>query len=92
VCEWQVEPEYREVRVVYHASPAVWDATVATGGEPLDGVEADSRYDGEILSVHASNDWTVDVIAFEGDPPASAEVTDVVVPIANAALAATATG
>lgn len=92
VCEWQVEPDYREVRVVYQASPAVWDATVAAGGESLGGVEADNRYDGEILSVHASNDWTVDVIAYEGDPPTYAEVPDVVASIANAALAALATG
>ena len=88
MCEWQGEPDFREVRIVYHASPAVWDATVVSGGEPLEGVDADSLYDGEILSVHADNGWTVDVIAFGGDPPGYADVPDVVASIANAALAA----
>ncbi len=87
-CEWQGEPDYREIRVTYHASPAVWDATVASGGEPLDSVDADSVYDGEILSVLADNGWTIDVIAFEGDPPGYANAPDVVTPIATAALAA----
>ena len=88
-CEWQGEPDFREVRVIYHASPAVWDASVVAGGEPLDTVDADNLYDGEILSVHADNGWTVDVIAFEGDPPGYADVPDVVTPIANAAITAT---
>lgn len=87
-CEWQGAPEYREIRVTYHASPSVWDATAASGGAPLDAVEADSVYDGEILSVRADNGWTVDVIAFEGDPPDYVDDPAVVAPIANAALAA----
>ena len=87
-CEWQGAPEYREIRVTYHASPSVWDATVASGGAPLDAVETDSVYDGEILSVHADNGWTIDVIAFEGDPPDHVDDPEVVTPIANAALAA----
>ena len=90
VCQWQAAPEYREIRVTYHASPAVWDATVAAGGEPLDAVESDNRYGGQILSVHADNDWTIDVVAYEGDPPDYAEAPDVVASVANAALAATA--
>ncbi len=89
MCEWQGERDFREVRIVYHASPTAWDATAVSGGEPLEGVDADSLYDGKILSVHADNGWTVDVIAFEGDPPGYADVPDVLVPIANAALAAT---
>ncbi|MGA7758115.1 MAG: hypothetical protein WCA57_09735 [Ilumatobacteraceae bacterium] len=87
-CEWQGEPDHREVRVTYHASPAVWDATVVSGGDPLDAVDADSSFDGEILSVHADNGWTIDVIAFEGDPPGYVDAPDLVTPIANAALAA----
>jgi len=89
-CEWSRAPEYREIRVTYHASPSVWDATVASGGTTVDSVEADNRFDGEILSVHADNGWTIDVIAFEGDPPAYVGDTDVLTPIANAALAAAA--
>ena len=89
-CEWRGAPENREVRVTYHASPSVWDATVASGGAPLDAVEADNRYDGEILSVHADNGWTVDVVAFEGDPPDYVDAADVLASIANAALAAAA--
>jgi hypothetical protein len=89
VCEWHRSPEYREIRIVYHASPAVWDATVASGGVALDAVEAENLYDDEILSVRADNGWTIDVAAFEGDPPDHADVPDVVAPIANAAVAAT---
>ena len=89
VCEWHRTPEYREIRIVYHASPSVWDATVASGGEALGAVRADNVYDGEILSVHADNGWTIDVIAFEGDPPDYADVPDVVAPLADAALEAT---
>ena len=86
-CQWQQDaPDYREVRVIYHASPAVWDATVAAGGDPLDSVGADNRYDGEILSVHADNGWTIDVVAFEGDPPDYAAVPDAVASVANEAL------
>ena len=88
VCEWLRSPDYREIRVVYHASPAVWDATVAAGGVALDAVGVDSVYDGDILAVHADNGWTVDVIAFEGDPPDYADVPDVLVAIANAAVEA----
>ena len=89
-CEWSRAPEYREIRVTYHASSSVWDATVASGGTTVDSVEADNRFDGEILSVHGDNGWTIDVIAFEGDPPAYVDDTDVLTPIANAALAAAA--
>ena len=89
VCEWYRTPEYREIRIVYHASPAVWDATVASGGVALDAVGAENLYDDEILSVHADNGWTIDVIAFEGDPPDYADVPDVVAPLADAALEAT---
>lgn len=88
ICEWQGTPVYREVRVVYHASPAVWEATVAGGGTPLDEVAADNVYDDQILSVHADNGWTVDVVAFEGDPPDYADVPDLLAEIANAAVAA----
>ena len=87
-CEWQGAPGYREIRVTYHASPLVWEATVASGGAPIDAVAADNVYDGEILSVHSDNGWTIDVIAFEGDPPDYVDDPDVVTPIANAALAA----
>ena len=89
ICEWQGAPDYREIRVVYHASPAVWEATVASGGAALGAVEADNVYDGEILSVCADNGWTIDVMAFEGDPPDHADVPDVVAPIADAAVEAT---
>lgn len=88
VCEWHRAPEYREIRIVYHASPEVWDATAASGGVALASVEADNVYDGEILSVRADNGWTIDVIAFEGEPPDYAEVPDVVAPIAAAAVEA----
>jgi len=88
-CEWQGAPEYREVRITFHASPAVWDATAASGGESLDSVEADNVYDGEILSVRAENGWTIDVVAFEGDPAGYADAPDVIAPIANAALRVT---
>jgi len=87
-CEWRGAPGYREIRVTYHASPLVWEATVASGGAPIDAVAADNVYDGEILSVHSDNGWTIDVIAFEGDPPGYVDDPDVVTPIANAALAA----
>ena len=87
-CEWRGAPGYREIRVTYHASPLVWEATVASGGAPIDAVAADNVYDGEILSVHSDNGWTIDVIAFEGDPPDYVDDPDVVTPIANAALAA----
>jgi len=89
LCEWQGSPGYREIRVVYHASPAVRDATVAAGGVALDAVGVDSVYDGETLSVHPDNGWTVDVMAFEGDPPDHADVPDLLAEIANAAVDAT---
>lgn len=89
ICEWQGSPEYREIRVVYHASPSVWDATVASGGAAVATVGADNLYDGEILSVHADNGWTIDVMAFEGDPPDHVDAPDVLAPIATAALEAT---
>ncbi len=85
-CEWSSGPEYREIRITYFASPAVWDATVAGGGEPLDAITADNVYDGEILSVKAQNGWTIDVMAFDGNPPDHADAPEVVTPIAIAAL------
>jgi hypothetical protein len=88
-CEWSNGPDYREIRITYFASPAVWDAAVAGGGEPLDAITADNVYDGEILSVRAQNGWTIDVMAFEGDPPDHADAPEVVTPIAIAALGLT---
>lgn len=89
ICEWSEDVDYREVRIVYHGSSDVWDATLAREGESLEGVDADNVYDGEILAAHAGNGWTVDINVFEGETPERVDDTDLLTDLANAALAAT---
>lgn len=88
VCAWYDSSTTRELRVVYHGSPSVWEATVTEGKDVLDAIEADNVYEVGSLDIHAPNGWTISVYGWEGSTPARTDAPEALATIGNAALRA----